>query len=245
MGSLAHEDMEHVRVWKTHVLTLMCCRRARSAACAHTLMYQCAHTLMHARLRTTHVLTVSPNSAKRGMRAPTTPLTTGPLCRPMRICTASPLPVGHGTHAAASSMSWMVCRTNMREYGTLKRREYGALKRREYGTLKRRYHCAMCICASLPVGQGTARRRYQHILFNMTHNSGSEGVLCACLKCMPVHNSNRTKSPLSTSPSLHAGLSATVMRPPPAALTAIAWGVVPRPFTTSKYPGRWAAHYGH
>ncbi len=42
---------------------------------------------------TTHVLTVSPKRQKRGMRVPTTPLTTGPLWMPMRISTG-PDPVG-------------------------------------------------------------------------------------------------------------------------------------------------------
>jgi hypothetical protein len=51
-----------------------------------------------------HVLTVSPKRQKRGMRVPTTPLTTGPLLMPMRICTGSPVD-GIRTSRAAASMA--------------------------------------------------------------------------------------------------------------------------------------------
>ncbi len=105
--------MKNVQAWTTHVLTVSP-KMVPIQCTATTFDIDFGMCARHLSPVATHVLTVSPKSAKRGIRVPTTPLTTGPLCSPMRICTASPLPVGQGTHAAASSISCAIGQTALK-----------------------------------------------------------------------------------------------------------------------------------
>ncbi len=78
-------------------------QRIRSARLAHGLLVTIRSFQPLPPLRSP-VLTVSPKRQNRGMRVPTTPLTTGPEWMPTRTRTESPV-VGSDTEEAACSMA--------------------------------------------------------------------------------------------------------------------------------------------